>query len=167
MNRAHWKDWLEGVGIVAIVASLVFVGLQMRQAQDIALSQGMVDNLANQFTLSNTINANADIWVRGNAGDELDESEAAIYRNLLRDMNAYAVFTVMRLRRMGQHATAENTIADFAGYLHDNPGALQIWNSRQELLDRNRGLLTPDVHATSTWQREIRSKLDTLRKKLE
>ena len=34
-----WKDIAELVGIAAIVASLVFVGLQMRQSHEIALSE--------------------------------------------------------------------------------------------------------------------------------
>ncbi len=38
MKANNWKDIAELVGIAAIVASLVFVGLQMRQSQDIAIA---------------------------------------------------------------------------------------------------------------------------------
>ena len=38
MKKADWKDTAELVGIAAIVASLVFVGLQMRQSQVIAIA---------------------------------------------------------------------------------------------------------------------------------
>lgn len=38
MKAASWKDIVEFVGIAAIVASLIFVGLQMKQTQEIALS---------------------------------------------------------------------------------------------------------------------------------
>jgi len=38
MNFANWKDIAELVGIAAIVASLIFVGLQMKQSQDIAIA---------------------------------------------------------------------------------------------------------------------------------
>jgi hypothetical protein len=38
VNNTSWKDIAELVGIAAIVGSLVFVGLQMKQSQDIALS---------------------------------------------------------------------------------------------------------------------------------
>ncbi len=34
----HWKEIAELVGIVAIVASLIFVGLQMKQGHEIALA---------------------------------------------------------------------------------------------------------------------------------
>jgi len=39
MNSAKLNDWLQVVGIFALVGSLIFVGLQMRQTQKIALSQ--------------------------------------------------------------------------------------------------------------------------------
>ena len=39
MNQARLRDWLEIIGIFAVVASLIFVGLEMRQAQEISMSQ--------------------------------------------------------------------------------------------------------------------------------
>ena len=38
MDSAKLNDWLQVVGIFALVASLIFVGLQMRQDREIALS---------------------------------------------------------------------------------------------------------------------------------
>ena len=39
MNSEKLRNWLEIIGIFSVVASLVFVGLQMRQAHKISLSQ--------------------------------------------------------------------------------------------------------------------------------
>ncbi len=39
MKRYDWKSIAELVGIAAIVASLVFVGLQLKQAQEIAIAE--------------------------------------------------------------------------------------------------------------------------------
>ena len=39
MKIVNWKDIAELIGIAAIVASLVFVGLQMKQSDKIALSE--------------------------------------------------------------------------------------------------------------------------------
>lgn len=39
MNTEKINDWLQIIGIFAVVASLLFVGLQLKQSQDIALSQ--------------------------------------------------------------------------------------------------------------------------------
>lgn len=56
MTRQHWRDWMEGTGYVAIVASLVFVGIETRnstrqaelttQALEIASYQDLMDNIA-------------------------------------------------------------------------------------------------------------------------
>ena len=37
MDSAKLNDWLQVIGIFAVVASLIFVGLQMRQTQEIAI----------------------------------------------------------------------------------------------------------------------------------
>jgi hypothetical protein len=39
MDSAKINDWVQVGGIFALVASLIFVGLQLQQSQDIALSQ--------------------------------------------------------------------------------------------------------------------------------
>jgi hypothetical protein len=39
MTSTKLRDWLEILGIFAVVASLIFVGLEMRQSHEIALSQ--------------------------------------------------------------------------------------------------------------------------------
>jgi hypothetical protein len=39
LNQAKLRDWLEIIGIFAVVSSLIFVGLEMRQAQKISMSQ--------------------------------------------------------------------------------------------------------------------------------
>ena len=38
MKSSSWKDYAEPIGTAAIVASLIFVGMQMKQSQDIAAS---------------------------------------------------------------------------------------------------------------------------------
>lgn len=38
MNSTKFREWLEILGIFGVIASLIFVGLEMRQSQKIALS---------------------------------------------------------------------------------------------------------------------------------
>jgi len=52
------RDWLEIVGIFAVVASLVFVGLQMRQAHKISLSQAYQSRTATAAEWNNALAAN-------------------------------------------------------------------------------------------------------------
>lgn len=39
MDSAKLNDWLQVVGLFGVIASLIFVGMQMKQDRDIALSQ--------------------------------------------------------------------------------------------------------------------------------
>lgn len=53
MKTDTMNDWLQIFGMVAIVASLVFVGLQLKQSQDIAIAaqyQARSDSLREQFS---------------------------------------------------------------------------------------------------------------------
>ena len=46
MDSAKLNDWMQVVGIFALVASLVFVGLQMKQSQEIAIASQYHDRAA-------------------------------------------------------------------------------------------------------------------------
>ena len=92
---------------------------------------------------------------------------AVMGQNLVLNMNDQAYFTSVRTRRMGMHGVADVIIADFAGYLYDNPGALRTWNARGELLERDRGLLAPATYASYAFESEVRLQLENLRKMLE
>ena len=39
MDIAKINDWLQVLGIFGVIASLIFVGLQMKQTQEIALAE--------------------------------------------------------------------------------------------------------------------------------
>ena len=63
MNSAKLNDWLQVFGIFALVASLIFVGLQIRQDRDIATIEAMsarsdaISNLAELIGNNKAFNA--------------------------------------------------------------------------------------------------------------
>ncbi len=54
MDSAKLSDWMQVVGIFALVASLIFVGLQMKQTHDIALASQYQARSAEFQALSRT-----------------------------------------------------------------------------------------------------------------
>jgi len=56
MDSAKLNDWMQVIGIFALVASLIFVGLQMKQTHEIALSDAYQSRAA---TVIEMITANA------------------------------------------------------------------------------------------------------------
>jgi hypothetical protein len=59
MNRESRRDLIEGVGIVAIVASLVFVGMEVKQNREIAIATAR-DVITEGFRELNFARMNAD-----------------------------------------------------------------------------------------------------------
>jgi hypothetical protein len=138
----NWKDIAELIGIAAIVASLIFVGLQMRQSQSIAMSDGNLANAANRIERNTSILENSEVWVRGNAGQDLDENDAVVFRFLVQNVVDTAFFEIVRLRRMGEDGIADSIVADFSAFLFKNPGARRIWTEDEMEIRKHRALLT-------------------------
>ena len=92
MKAASWKEIAELVGMAAIVASLVFVGLEMRQTRKLAMAaayQARTDSeLAITFaTLQSGINT--EIISKIVAGTELTDEEYRTFRLLLEARLSY------------------------------------------------------------------------------
>ncbi len=54
MNKTNWKDIAELIGIAAIVASLIFVGLELRQAYQIAITAEYQERVSAVIDIYNT-----------------------------------------------------------------------------------------------------------------
>jgi len=76
MPTKDWRQIAELTGVAAIVASLVFVGLQIRQEQSIARSQVWSDRVQIRSELAALINDNYEVWIKGVKGSELTEAES-------------------------------------------------------------------------------------------
>lgn len=59
MTREKWKDLLEGVGFIAIIASLIFVGIETRNStQQAALTTQALEMTAYQDLIDNILDMN-------------------------------------------------------------------------------------------------------------
>jgi hypothetical protein len=148
------KDIAEAVGLVAIVASLVFVGLQLRQTQDIAFAEGYSMQVTAWNDSASAISANVDIWRRGTAGEDLDENEATVFAILVTQVNQAAILGFLHSQQVAGMDEAKIAAQDFAGFLHRNPGARGIWVKREEILATYRKLLDSD-YQTHIWTQTV------------
>jgi hypothetical protein len=165
MKAKDWKKIPELAGIAAIVASLIFVGLQMKQEQEIAYSELDVSLLAIQAESTNLIATNSDVWVRGNAGEELSPAETAVFSNLVTLLNGRWFVEYRHATQLGRTDIAETIKYDWSADLYQNPGARKSWRSREENLHKYRQLLVPDGDQFSFWRDSINAdlaKLDSL-----
>jgi hypothetical protein len=173
MKMESLKEVAELVGITAIIASLIFVGLQIKQSdQQLAQSEETTEvELYLQIASQErdelaVIFEHADTWVKGNAGNEMSSTEAVIYAGLVkaRWSSVYwknASFTVLE-------RTLDVPLHDFAWFLHKNPGARRAWEAMVDDEAERRTTLIPDIslesvdHAAQVIREDL-AKLDGLK----
>ena len=143
--KVDWKVIAESIGILSIVLSLVFVGLQLQQSQVIARNE--IENLylENRIEANGQINDHVNIWVRGLAADKLSVEDAAIFVNLLNNINDITFFTALNHFTLGSIADARIGIDDFAIFLHQNPGARRAWEARESRLAVGRKIVQSEL----------------------
>ena len=164
MKFKEWNEIAELIGIVAIVASLIFVGLQMKQSQDIAIADRFEQRIANLTDMRSTINEHANIWAKGNAGDELDEIDSIIYRSLVNNMQDSHFFSMHAAGYLGNEGGAQANMIGFARFLHDNPGAHRVWREEVDsLLEAQSLFLTADdVDFSRSWLESVEAAIKKL-----
>jgi hypothetical protein len=161
LKPTNWKDIAELIGITAIVASLFFVGLQLKQSQDVVLSELDVAINALDIELTATIGDHADIWFRGNSGAELDGSEQAYYSRLISNVRLRYQSSYRRNMRFDRENVARANVASFAVFLHTNPGAKRNWKSRRDTRRPHFQKLGFD-DVGGSFDRAVRADLETL-----
>lgn len=161
MKPIGWKDTVELVGIFAILASLIFVALQLRQEEALLQSEMRAALVANNISINDSIIGNVDIWVRGNKGEELNPAESAIHETLVHNVNNF-MFHVRQTFLAIEPQAEEHILAEFAGFLADNPGAHQAWIKRERRLNTYRTTIDPAETVTSDWIDDIESRIAIL-----
>ena len=166
MKFEQFNEIAELVGTVAVVASLIFVGLQLQQtqqqleqAEDIARTEMNSSFVANMIESNNAIIQNMDIWLRGNTGKELNPAELEIYERLILNVNDAHYYGVESLERLNKQELAELEVAAYAAFLHENPGARRVWREREKWLSDYRRMAQPKEQTTSGWVDRIESNL--------
>ena len=126
MERVNWKDLLERFGVLALVASIVFVGFQLRQDRLLAAAQVFVESDASAFELSGLISEHRDVWLRGLKEEELSDVDEIAFRAI-----AYAVYRRHNgiYQRVGLLGTGspDDRARQYALYLYQYPSLRRVF----------------------------------------
>ncbi len=158
----NWRRIAELVGVLALVLSLLFVGLQMRQTNDLAFMELDTAMVGISVDIAELVATNPEVWVKGNSGEELSASEYAVYSETIAAMNTRLVVMESHANRLGRVEIASLIRRDWAAFLHQHPGARQTWLSRENNLIEYRQLAAPDAPDFSGWRDSIQSELAKL-----
>ncbi len=143
-SKIKWKVIVDSIGIIVIVLSLVFVGLQLRQSQVIATNEIGLKELESRIAAHGQINDHVSVWVKGLAGEKLSDDDTVIFENLLINVNDITFHSASNYFQLGDHADARIVTGDLAIFLHRNPGARRVWETRENRLAELRKINSPD-----------------------
>ena len=132
-----WKGVAELIGMTAIVASLIFVGLQLRQDKQIAAAQVAVESDSGVYELSQLISENGDIWLRGLKGEQLSESDELVFKILANAVHRRHLGIYARVPRLGT-GTRENRAAIYAYHIYQYPSLRSQFLEQKRLNDMRR-----------------------------
>lgn len=166
MKKPNWKAIAELIGILSIVVSLVYLNLQMRQSEKIAMAEHFSTSKSTEIELQTFLSQNADVWVRGKADEPLSPVESAVFESLVRAVNDSAVFTFLSLQEIfgDDFAYISPALSDFSVFLWENPGARRVWEEREERMIKHRNILNPDKDDFSFGMEVVLENLEKLDK---
>jgi len=129
MIGMNWKNLVEAAGVTAIVASLVFVGMELRQSQEIAKAEIGMAALAAQIEMNNQMAERPDVWRRGRVGEELSDDDQMVFDLMIRNQNALSFWSYTSFYRIDRGSRANQAILNHAEFLHKNPGAMKSFEA--------------------------------------
>jgi hypothetical protein len=158
VTQAKWKEIAELVGISAIVASLIFVGVQLKQDRDLAIAEASIASFSHMLEIRDQQFEYIEIWNSGNAGLELTADQRAIYRGLIVGAHQSAFMVWSSLDRAGL-ASVEFAVSDFAGFLYRNPAARLEWETHVNEIGSFRELPGEDFQRNTNWEDSVRKRI--------
>ena len=136
MKRKKFKDWLEIIGIGAVVASLIFVGYEIRQSQDIAVSVQLDSTLQALTEVEALIIDNAEVWYKGCSGEQLTTEEQLIFTRIFHLYSVYYFFTWLNIEVTGiSPARKQLSIDNMAINIYRSVGLQKEWDALERWRD--------------------------------
>jgi hypothetical protein len=89
MKSTDWRGIAEIVGVVAIVASLIFVGLQMQQEQQIAIADTYASPAESVGTLADLIGQYPEAWIHGLNGDDMSPEDRLRFQAIVEAVDTH------------------------------------------------------------------------------
>ena len=134
MRATNWKDYAELVGIAAIVASLIFVGLEMRQTRSIALAATYQTRADSEMFLMSYIQQPdiRRVWIKVTNDEVLSQEEGWI---LVGSLNIRFAYLENIHFQMENGMLSEETVN---GHLHGispmfaEPPVVEWWDSGRD-----------------------------------
>ena len=121
---------MQVIGIFAVVLSLIFVGLQMRQEQGIAIVDTYGSVAEAHMSLSVLVGENMSAWKKGLEDEELTEDERGKFAGLVAAVWSHYQRNFIRWSRLGP-GNPDDVASEFAYALYVFPGLRKVFEANQ------------------------------------
>ena len=123
MKIGEIDNWVQGIGLIGVIGSLVFVGMQLKQSDDSAQISLGESSVTWGIELSTLISDNADVWHRACLDQELSPSERIIAGNIYWRYAQGNINSWVGLETTGVGAHNSSFLTNaFAANIHRYPG---------------------------------------------
>ena len=147
MKSTNWKEIAELEGIAAIVVSLIFVGLQLRQEQEIAIVGTRADVTEAMIGIASALSGNGDIWKKGLDGSPMPDAERIEFLALVEAVEDHLFTLWISWDRLGPR-DPDSAVQRYAYALYSHPGLRQAWEqSRDYAREEDSAFKVPSVRS--------------------
>ena len=126
MDSEKVNDWLQLVGMFGIMASLIFVGVQVRQTQAIGEGESAIQFFEATIAGRQLFVDNIDVWIKGCAGEKMSIAEEAQFAHMYRGYTQASYFAWMSARHNILELNPDDVVYPFAASLHRYSGLGQF-----------------------------------------
>ena len=129
MTKEQWKVVIEAIGVLSIVASLVFVGMEIRQSSREAADASLTADAATIVELESFVADHSDVWRRGCLGESLTDDEQVVFSRIHHSYVFSFYFRWLRATSGVQVSSAALAVDNTAMNIYRYPGFRQEWEA--------------------------------------
>jgi len=154
LNKEKIGDLIQIVGIFAVFASLMFVGYEIRQSGLVAKEESLLSETAIVTSMQALVIDNAEVWLRGCMGEELEPAEQMVFTRLYHTLIFRRYFSWLRATQAISVGSDSLGITHMAANLYRNAGLRREWQLHGEWR-----AYVPDEAAFQIWRRLVEDRL--------
>ena len=155
MDKEKISDSMQIVVLFAVFASLLFIGYEIRQSGQVAKEESLLSEQAEVTSIETLVVENADVWLRGCKGEELDPSDHVIFTHIFHTYVSHRFFQWVRTREGISVASGSLAIDNMAMNLYRSAGLHREWQSHGEWRKH-----VPDEAYFQVWRRLVEDRLE-------
>ena len=154
MDKEKIRALIQIVGLFAVFASLIFVGYEIRQTGRVAKEESLLSEQANVTSMQALVVENAEVWLRGCMGEELEPTEQMVFTRLYHTYVVVRFFSWLRTKEAISVGSDSLAITHMAANLYRNVGLRREWQLHGEWRKH-----VPDEAVFQVWRRLVEDRL--------